>query len=79
MPLTREQTRALVAQVADTRNDEIVCDECMTGMAEFAECQLVGATPRSAMSRIEAHLASCPDCSEEFELLLEALRGAGRT
>ena len=70
MPLTKEQTQALVSLVANTCDDEIACDECLMGMAEFAETQLVGTGVPSAVRRIQAHIAFCPECAEEYELLL---------
>ena len=57
-----------------TREDELDCDECLSGMAEFAETQLVGADVPAALERIQAHLLICPECAEEYELLLEVLR-----
>lgn len=78
MPLTREQTRTLLAFVADTTNDEIACDDCLAGMAEFADASLIGTEIDDAMRRIGAHLAFCPECKEEYELLLALLEQDAR-
>ena len=43
MSLEKQQVAALLSSVADTREDEIGCDECLAGMAEFAETELIGA------------------------------------
>lgn len=78
MSLDRRQLERLLAFVANTRDDEITCDECLAGMAEFAERRLAGIGIQEALRRTELHLASCPECAEEYALLLAALR-EGRT
>lgn len=76
MPLDRQQVKALVTSVAETRENEIGCDECLAGMAEFAETQLVGTEIPAALQRIEAHLSICSECTEEYELLLDVVRSS---
>ncbi len=71
MSLEKQQVEALLSSVADTREDEIGCNECLAGMAEFAERELIGAEIPTALRRIQAHIASCPECAEEYELLLD--------
>ncbi len=73
MPLDRQQVKALLSVVADTHEEEINCDECLAGMAEFAETQLVGAEIPTALKLIRAHIAFCPECTEEYELLLDVV------
>jgi hypothetical protein len=70
MPLSKDQLCRLLEIVADTRDDEISCDDCLSGMAEFADARLLGNTISAALSRIEAHIEFCPECKEEYELLL---------
>ena len=41
MPLDKQQIQTLLNFVADTSEDEITCDECLAGMAEFVETQLL--------------------------------------
>ena len=71
MSLEKQQVQALLSSVADTCEDEIGCDECLAGMAEFAESELIGAEIPTALRRIQAHIAFCPECAEEYELLLD--------
>ncbi len=71
MSLEKQQVEALLSSVADTREDEIDCDECLAGMGEFAEKELIGAEVPTALRRIQAHIAFCPECAEEYELLLD--------
>ncbi len=75
MTLNEQQISTLLSSVADTRDEEITCGECLAEMAEFAEAELVGADIPVAMRRIQAHIAFCPECAEEYELLLDMLGG----
>ncbi len=76
MPLDKQQVKFLLSAVANTREDEITCDECLAGMAEFAETQLVGAEIPDAQRHIQAHIAFCPECAEEYQVLLEIVSAA---
>lgn len=74
MPLDKQQVKTLLSFVAEAREEEIDCGDCLAGMAEFAETQLVGAEVPAALQRIQAHIRFCPGCAEEFELLLDVVR-----
>ncbi len=76
MPLDKQQVKFLLSAVADTREEEITCDECLAGMAEFAEKQLVGAEILDAQRHIQAHIEFCPECAEEYAVLLDIVSGA---
>ncbi len=76
MPLDKQQVKTLLSFVANTREDEIPCDECLAGMAEFAETQLVGAEIADAQRHIQAHIEFCPECAEEYAVLLEVMSAA---
>lgn len=73
MPLSKDQLSKLLVIVAGTRDDEIACDECLAGMAEFADARLLGLTISTALKSIEAHIEFCPECKEEYDLLLALL------
>ena len=73
MPLDKQQVKALLSFVADTHEEEIGCDECLAGMAEFADTQLVGTEIPAALKLIRAHIVFCPECAEEYELLLDVV------
>jgi hypothetical protein len=73
MPLSKDQLSRLLVIVADTQDDEIACDDCLAGMAEFADARLLGKTISTALKRVEAHIEFCPECKEEYELLLALL------
>ena len=74
MGLDADQVQRLLAMVADTRDEEIDCGHCLAGMAEFVEVSLLGTELTEALARIEDHLTTCPECSEEYALLHELLR-----
>ncbi len=76
MPLDKQQVKTLLSFVANTREDEITCDECLAGMAEFAETQLVGAEIPDAQKHIQAHIAFCPECAEEYDVRVEVVSAA---
>ena len=73
MALEEGQIRKLLSAVARTATDEIDCDTCLAGMAEFAERELVGTEMSQALARIEAHIEICPECAEEYRVLLEVM------
>jgi predicted metal-binding protein len=76
MPLERQQIKTLLSAVSRTRDEYIDCGECLASMAEFAELQLVGAEIPEALHLIQEHLAICPECTEEYEVLLDVIRAA---
>lgn len=76
MRIDRQDIQRLLALVAATRDDEIDCDACLADMAEFAEAALLGAELSVALQRVDDHLATCPECAEEYALLREAMRCA---
>jgi hypothetical protein len=73
--LKRGDVAKLARVVAETREDEIGCDECFERLDSFAEAELSGSGARSAMPLVGDHLDRCSDCRSTFEALLTALRG----
>lgn len=65
--------KKIVKGVANTRPDEIGCNECYEQLDQFAEQVLSGIPVGEAMPLIQDHLKRCGDCREEFEALLDAL------
>jgi hypothetical protein len=72
--LKRGDVVRLVRAVAETREIEIGCDECLEKLDVFAEAEHPGSGPRSAMPLVGDHLDKCADCRSTFEALLRALR-----
>lgn len=67
----------LVRAMAETREEELGCDECFEQMNRFVETNLAGLDAGAAMPLVQDHLEKCGDCREEFELLLEMLKATG--
>ena len=66
--------KKMMGAVAHTLPDEIGCDECFALLDQVAELVLDGKPAAELMPLVQAHLERCPDCREEFEALLDALR-----
>ena len=60
--LKRGDVVRLVRAVAETRETEIGCDECLEKLEVFAEAELFGSEARSAMPLVGDHLDKCADC-----------------
>ncbi len=73
--LKRGDVAKLVRVVAETREVEIGCDECLERLDSFAETELSGVEASAAMPLVGDHLDKCADCRSIFEALLRALRG----
>jgi hypothetical protein len=64
----------MVRGIMTTREDEIACDECFDLLDRFAELVLEGKSPEKQMALVQHHLEHCPECQEEYEMLLKSLR-----
>jgi hypothetical protein len=73
MTLRPEILKKLVKGVANTKPDEIACDECFEQLDKFTDQVLSGKSIDDAMPLVQDHLKRCGDCREEFEALLDAL------
>ncbi|MEM0963850.1 MAG: hypothetical protein AAGK21_15085 [Bacteroidota bacterium] len=78
MPPPPDALRALVAKSLATEPDEMSCGECDALVDRFAEMTLEGLDATAARPLVEEHLTACPECREEFEALMDALRAAER-
>ncbi len=59
-----------------TQPREIGCDECFEHMDHYAELLRRGQDPDQVLPLVHEHLQRCPNCREEFEVLLAALEAA---
>ena len=73
----RDFFKALIDEIADTREGEIDCDECFEQLDCFVEMKLSGLNAAQAMPLVQEHVEICGECREEFEALLAALRSTG--
>ena len=65
--------KQMVRGIMSSRADEIDCDECFEQLDRFSELSLAGKSADEALPLVKRHLETCPDCKEEFEVLLKAL------
>ena len=73
MALSKDQLKAMVGMIAGTRDDELSCDDCLGGLAQFAETELAGREYCAAMRAVREHLDFCPECKEEYDALAAAI------
>jgi len=74
MNLDDDFLKMVVRMAAATREEELTCGECWDKVDRFAEMVLAGKNAAEAMPLVQAHLDHCPECRDEFEALLDALR-----
>jgi hypothetical protein len=68
------QMNDLLDMLEHTRERELTCDEVHALIDQFAEMSMRGEDPTHLMPLVQQHLDMCPDCREEYEALMEALR-----
>lgn len=75
--LDHETLKRLVYTVMNAQDQEMTCDDCAEELDRFAEAQLVGKELDEALESVQEHLSQCAWCREEFEALMNVLRGLG--
>ena len=73
--LNVQQIQVRLQLTAAAPPDSLDCDYCLHEIAAFAEAELAGKTLWQARQRVQIHLANCPGCRQQYEVLLMALRG----
>lgn len=70
MKLNRQQIQTLIRMVANTKTQELDCDEMMRALTAYADKLARGEVMEvTDAATIQHHLEICPECSEEFEFL----------
>lgn len=77
MALDKNDVRKLLDLVAQTREEELNCEECFARIAEFAERQLAGKPVDAGLAAVEQHLAVCGECRDFYEALRQSLMESG--
>ena len=75
MALTSKQIDKLLGLIGTTQDDRLDCDGCMDHIAEFADLQLANLSVPEALEAVQRHLESCACCADEYQALLDGLRG----
>lgn len=75
MALRDEELHKLIECILNThQDDQIDCETCGRDLDCLAERVAAGADLHDLFPEVEAHLACCPDCFEEFQALVAILR-----
>ncbi|MDB4614588.1 hypothetical protein OAH18_02750 [bacterium] len=70
MKLSREEIESLLRLIANTKTEEVDCDDMMQALAQFGEKLAHGQTGDDVLDAlIQHHLKICPECNEEFDML----------
>ena len=69
-----ESMTSLLNMLAMTEAHEIDCDDVFKALAEFAEMNQRGKDVAEMMPLVKKHLELCPDCREEYEILMDILK-----
>ncbi|HVK10269.1 MAG TPA: hypothetical protein VM597_15995 [Gemmataceae bacterium] len=72
--LTDDHIRDLAEVLIQTRPDELTCDEWLDRVGGYAEAVAAGRPVPAGSELVEHHLAICPECREELDALVAALR-----
>lgn len=69
-----EKLENLLDIIFTTAEEEISCEECYLNIDQFVEDELNGRNSAQAMPLVKLHLRQCPECREEYEMLLRCMR-----
>ena len=65
--------QALLGMISMTDEQELSCEDVFALLDQFAEMVKRGEDASHLMPMVQKHLAMCPDCQEEYEVLLKMM------
>ncbi|MDX2038635.1 MAG: hypothetical protein SFX72_18450 [Isosphaeraceae bacterium] len=74
MKLDAEKYRHLARMLIHTRPVELSCEEWVGRVGAYAERVLADLPLCSELECVRQHIDLCPECAEEFQAILEAIR-----
>jgi hypothetical protein len=74
LTLNTEIVKKLMQKLENTREEEYSCEETFTLLDEFVELMACNEEAAALMPLVQHHLEECPDCRDEFEILLRILQ-----
>lgn len=74
MNLTREMFDFLAQSLAATRPEEIDCDEWLSRVGRLLDVMQRGEPVPSELEAVLHHIKLCPECDEELQMLVAALK-----
>ena len=74
MNSSMDTLKEIICEAITTQWDEISCAECFEQLDQFTDMMLLNEHAVDVMPRVRDHLQRCPDCRQEYDALLCALR-----
>lgn len=71
--LSNEAVLGFLRLLEETHNEELSCNEIFEKLDEYVEREVDKKDASKLMPLIRDHLDTCPDCCEEFEVLLDVI------
>jgi len=71
--LPNEVVLGFLRILEETHDEELSCDETFKKLDEYVEREVDKKDAAQLMPVIREHLDTCPDCCEEFEVLLDVI------
>ena len=67
-------SQKLSQMILNTAPQELTCDEAFQVLHQYADLVSRGEDASQILPEVHRHLETCPDCREEYEALLRALK-----
>lgn len=74
--LNKQLVIELMKQLEQTREGQFSCADSYALLDEYADLIVDDQEAELLMPLVKAHIDACPDCHQEFEVLLDILRSA---
>ena len=74
--LSDAQIRELAEILVNSRPEELTCDEWLDRVGGYADAIAAGNPVLTGSDLVAQHLSICPECREEFDALIPALRAS---
>ena len=75
--LPNEAVLGFLRLLEETQDEEMSCDEIYEKLDEYVEQEVNKKDAARLMPLIREHLDLCPDCCEEYEVLLDVIEKTG--
>jgi hypothetical protein len=76
---TQRKAEFLLQMIQATKEEELTCGDCLERLSEFVDHKLQNLQLDQALKEVEDHLASCGDCTEEYEMIRTAVEAIDRS
>lgn len=73
MALNPEQIAELLKMIRETEEVELTCPDCLDALDVYIQSVEDGKPIEGLLERVRDHLAGCPFCKSEYDLIIEAL------